>query len=179
MFRCDIVVSIEQQRNPKYFEVAPLSSCLQDNRTLILSSESFPDPYDYVVHPNGLTIEFYGYRDTVTYTDLYSCMRRANDDVMKEVKAGRTQSPMGEGPFVYDGGQATLYLSPDEHLTWSKWSLAPGAITKFVLANGLKGTQFILLWRGLGPVGYGHLVATSETDDDNIVDSAKRLARSL
>lgn len=29
---------------------------------------------------------------------------------------------------------------------------------RFVKDNGLRGMQFILLWRGLGPVGYGQLV---------------------
>ena len=116
-----------------------------------------------MVEPNVLTIEFYGYRDQVKYADLDDCMRRVNDEVMKKVKAGRAQSPMGANPYIYIGGQVTMYLSPGENLTWSKWSLAPAAIKRFVVKNGLKGTQFILLWRGLGPVGYGQLVATSET----------------
>ena len=116
-----------------------------------------------MVEANVLTIEFYGYRGRVKYADLDNCIRRVNAEVMEEVKAGRAQSSMGASPYVYFGGQVTLYLSPGEDLTWSKWSLAPAAIKQFVLENVLKGTQFILLWHGLGPVGYGHLVAASET----------------
>ena len=116
-----------------------------------------------MVEANVLTIKFYDYRDEVKLADLDKCMRRVNDEVREEVKAGQAQSSMGASPYIYLRGQVTLYLSPGPHLTWSKWSLAPVAIKRFVLENGLKGTQFILLWHGLGPVGYGFLVATSET----------------
>ena len=132
-------------------------------RTLISDSEVFPDPYDFVVEANVLTIEFFGYRGEVKYVDLDDCMRKVNDEVIEEVKAGRAQSPMGGNPYVYVGGRVALFLRPGKHLTWSKWSLAPTAIKRFVLENGLKETQFILRWHGLGPVGYGQLVATSET----------------
>ena len=109
-----------------------------------------------------LTVEFYGYRVEVDKTDLDNCMRKVNDEVREQLRAGRAQISMGASPYVYIGDQVTLYLSPGEDLTWSKWSLAPAAIKRFVLDNGLKGTQFILLWHGLGPVGYGQLVSTSE-----------------
>ena len=116
-----------------------------------------------MIEKNGLTIEFYGYRDKVKYANLDICMRRVNNEVREEVKAGRAQSSMGASPYIYFGGQVTLYLRPGEHLTWSRWSLAPPAIKRFALENGLRGTQFVLLWHGLGPVGYGFLAATSET----------------
>ena len=116
-----------------------------------------------MVEASGLTIEFYGYRGKVKNADLDNCMRKVNDEVKEKVKAGRAQSRMGANPYVYLGGQVALYLSPGERLTWSRWSLAPGAIKRFVIENGLKGTQFILLWHGLGPVGYGQLIPTSET----------------
>ena len=116
-----------------------------------------------MVEADVLTIEFFDYRGKVEYVDLNDCMRKVNDEVIEEVKAGRAQIPMGGNPYVYVGGQVALILTPGERLTWSKWSLAPGAIKRFVLENGLKETQFILLWHGLGPVGYGQLVATSDT----------------
>lgn len=34
---------------------------------------------------------------------------------------------------------------------------------RIMINNGLRGTQFILLWREIGPVGYGQLVAAVET----------------
>ena len=37
------------------------------------------------------------------------------------------------------------------------------AIKGFVLENGLRGTQSILLWRGVKPVGYGKVVMTDGT----------------
>ena len=116
-----------------------------------------------MVEANVLTIEFYDYRDEVKFPDLDRCMRRVNDEVREEVKAGRAQSSMVASPYIYVGGQVTLYLIPVAHLTWSRWSLAPVAIKRFVLENGLKGTQFILLWHGIGPIGQGALVTTSET----------------
>ena len=69
---------------------------------------------------------------------------------------------MGVNPYVYSTGNVTLYLSPDERLTWGRWSLAPAAIKRFVLENGLQGAQFILLWRGVEPMGYGQLVTIEE-----------------
>ena len=110
-----------------------------------------------------LTIEFYGYQGTVNRPDLNNCMRNANDDVVRQTMAGRAQAPMGVNPYVYSNGNVTLFLSPEEQLTWSRWSLAPAAIKRFVLENGLRGTQFILLWRGVEPVAYGGLFVADGT----------------
>ena len=67
---------------------------------------------------------------------------------------------MGPGPYVWSGGDATLFLSPDgEALTWARWSVAPLAIRQIIMSNAYRGTQFVLLWRGIGPVGYGQLIA--------------------
>ena len=109
-----------------------------------------------------LTIEFYGYQGTINHPDLNKCIRAANDDVFRKTAAGRAQASMGVDPYVYSIGTVTLYLSPDERMTWGKWSLAPPAIKRFVLENGLRGTQFILLWRGSEPMGYGQLVTIEE-----------------
>ena len=145
----------------------------EKTRTLISNSEVFPDPYDFVVEADVLTIEFFGYGGEVKYVDLDDCMRKVNHEVIEEVKAGRAQSPMDASPYIYVGGQVALFLSPGKHLTWSRWSLAPTAIKRFVLENGLKETQFILRWHRLGPVGHGQLVATSETRSSMRVISSR------
>lgn len=41
--------------------------------------------------------------------------------------------------------------------------MAPLAMKRIVINSCLRGTQFILLWRGLGRVGYGQFVAAGET----------------
>ena len=111
---------------------------------------------------NRLTIEFYNYQDKVKVTYMDSCVRDANHKVIQKILAGQGNAPMGPDPYVWSSGNVSLYLSPDEQLTWARWSFVPAAIGKFVAENGLKGTQFIILWHELGPIGYGQLVASSE-----------------
>ena len=124
------------------------------------NSTNFPDPYDFVTANPRLTIEFYGYQTPIHFVDLTLCVINANEDVMHEVTAGQGNFPMGPGPYVWTAGGATLFLSPEgEALTWARWTVAPLAIRKFIMLNAYRGTQFILLWRGVGPVGYGQLIA--------------------
>lgn len=126
------------------------------------SIRDFPDPYDFIVGDNKLTIEFYGYQGTVNFAAMNTCVGAANRDITSKIMAGKYDEPMGAGPYVWALGDVTLYLRPGQQLTWGKWSLAPAAMKEFIRNNKLRGTQFILLWHELGPVGYGQLVTTSQ-----------------
>ena len=123
------------------------------------SSINIPDPFDFVTANPQLIVEFYGYQGRINYDDLAICIGHAYDDVVREISNGRGQLPMSAGPYVWSAGKAALYLIPDEELTWARWSAAPLAIRRVITFNAYRGTQFVLLWRGLGPVGYGQLVA--------------------
>lgn len=114
-----------------------------------------------VIGNNKLTIEFYGYQAPVDFSDMNNCVSDANSDMLQKIMADQENTPMGTDPYVWSSGDVAFYLSPGEELTWGKWSLVPVAIARFLMENGLKGTQFILLWHELGPVGYGQLVTTS------------------
>ena len=129
---------------------------------LIPNRKDFPDPYDQVVN-SMLTIEFYGYRGTVALTDLWSCAGKAANEVYQKVKIARSDESMDEKPYVYSTSNVELYLIAGEGLTWKKWGSAPFAIAAFVQRNGLRGTQFILLWNGIGPVGYGQLISERQS----------------
>ena len=111
---------------------------------------------------NQLTIEFYGYQDNVKPTYMDSCVSDANGQIIQKIMADQKNTQMGTDPYSWSCGNVSLYLVPEEQLTWGRWSLVPVAIAKFVTENALKGTQFVLLWHGLGPIGYGQLVASSE-----------------
>lgn len=65
---------------------------------------------------------------------------------------------MGTNPYSWSAGSVTLQLDPGVDLTWSMWSLVPVTIQKFTAENELRGTKFILLWRGIGTIGTGLLV---------------------
>lgn len=126
------------------------------------NSGNFKDPYDFVVGDDQLTIEFYGYQGTVSYADMDNCIRGANHDFIQHLLAGQTDAPMGPGPFVWSSGNAALHLMPDEQLTWGRWALVPLSMAIFVTQNEFKGTQFILLWHDIGPIGYGQFMAIGE-----------------
>ena len=70
---------------------------------------------------------------------------------------------MGAYLYTWPAGHVTLSLNSGSRLKWSMWSLAPPAIKRFTTENGLRGTQFVLLWHGIGPVGYGRLNTTTTT----------------
>lgn len=128
---------------------------------LTLDSRTFPDPYDFIIG-NLLIVEFYGYRDKVDFANMESCVDDANHEVIQKVLVDQGQAPMGTDTYFWSSGNVSLSLFPDEQLTWAKWSLVPAAIRRFVAENGLKGTQFIILWHELGPIGYGQIVVSSE-----------------
>lgn len=99
-------------------------------------------------------------------------MRKVNRDTNHEAMAGQARTSMAADSYVWSAGLVTLSLRTNERLTWAKWSVAPIAIRRFVMSNGLKGTQFILLWHGIGPVGYGQLSAAGETAHSSMTTTA-------
>ena len=129
---------------------------------LIPKSNGYPDPYYYVV-ADVLTIEFSGYHGKITSSDLYNCIEKAEDDVTHKIITGQTAALMTRIRYFWSAGNVELYLIAGPQLTWGRWSLAPFGIKRFVLDNQLKGTQFVLLWNGVLPVGYGQLIPASET----------------
>ena len=71
--------------------------------------------------------------------------------------------PMTEtaSSYSYTAGGVSLVLIPTEDLFWYMWGFLPVMIQIFVRDNEFKGTQFIILKDGVGPVGYGHLLDES------------------
>lgn len=126
------------------------------------NSRDFPDPYDMVVGTKNLTIEFYGYQGAVNFINMENCVNDANRDAMQKIFTDQKNTPLGTELYVWSSGNVALYLSPGEQLNWHRWSLVPVTIGRFIAENGLRGTQFTILCHGLGPVGYGQLVAASE-----------------
>lgn len=110
-----------------------------------------------------LTIEFYGYQDPLNYFDMCNCESAALEDAKQKIKDHEGYNTMAPGPYVWSSGNVALYMIPaDEQLTWNKWYMMPRIITSFVEDNELKGTQFIVLWRGVGPIASGHFITTRE-----------------
>lgn len=140
-----------------------LTTRIEKIKSLNSHSLAYPDPFDLVIEHSMLTIEFYAYQGTVDFDDMSDCLGAANRDTNQKIAAGLQDTPMGPGPYIRTSGAVTFSLEPDEQLTWARFSLVPRSIWAFVMKNDFKGTQFIVLWRGLGPIGYGQLTtATSE-----------------
>ena len=83
---------------------------------------------------------------------------------------------MDAGPYVWRWEQTTLYLQPEEALTWVRWLVVPLVIRMVVMQNEYRGTQFVLLWQDVGPVGYGHLIAagTQATSSSSVASLTVR-----
>lgn len=88
-------------------------------------------------------------------------MGGANRDVRQKFGAGQADTLMGTTPYVWSTDKVELLLCPGDRLTWEMWSTVPIVSETFICENGYRGTQFILLWHGIGPVGYGQLLARS------------------
>ncbi len=137
-------------------------------KTLTSHSRNYPDPYEKRVG-DVLTIEFYGYQEPLNYEDMCNCEIAALEDGEQKMRDHEGRNPMPPGPYVWSSGSVALHMIPEgEKLTWSKWYTVPRLITSFVEDNDLKGTQFIMLWRGLGPIASGRFVTTREAQSLNI-----------
>ena len=63
--------------------------------------------------------------------------------------------------YSYLSGEVSLFVRPEDRLTWGMWSEILVVLKSFVLQNDFRGTQFGLLSLSIGPVGYGELTHTS------------------
>ena len=120
------------------------------------------DPYD--MRFPGMTIEFYGYRGSVSQAGLEGCVAAAYGDIQLHVSSWQTN--MTAPSYSYTVGTANLFLAPGEHLTWMAWFDVPLRIQGFVMDNGLRETQFILLSDEFGPIGHGQLVSLTGAPTD-------------
>ena len=125
------------------------------------AANAFPDPYDKVYGDTGLTIEFYGYRGVVSPFTMWDCIAAAQRDIEAHLEEGEAPWTMATRDYSYEAGGVGLWVRPEGHLTWALWAFVPAWIQNFVSQNEFKGTQFVLLLEGLGPVAFGHLVDTS------------------
>ena len=125
------------------------------------AGNALPDPYDMTIQSIGLTIEFYGYRGSMSPTAIRDCIAIAIDDVLQHVVESEVTMRMEAPSYSYSAGEINLFLSPTRNLNWSMWGFVPTWIQEFVAANDFRGTQFILLWEGFGVVGSGQLINTS------------------
>lgn len=122
---------------------------------------AFPDPYDRTVESIGLTMEFYGYQGSIFPLDMRYCIATASNEIVRHLMEGEASVKLAAPSYSYSMGEINLFLDPGEDLTWAMWAYVPIWVQEFVTENQFKGTQFILMWEGLGPVGSGHLVNTS------------------
>lgn len=129
--------------------------------TTIAAANRFPDPHDMTIQSIGLTIEFYGYRGSISPIALGDCLSAVTNDVLQHMQEIQETMVMEAPSYSYSVGDVNLFLSPSENLKWSMWAFVPSWIRDFVAANGYMGTQFILLWDGYGHVGTGQLINTS------------------
>ncbi|KAF6225976.1 hypothetical protein HO173_012643 [Letharia columbiana] len=125
------------------------------------TTNAFPDPYDRNIESIGLTIEFYGYRGSISPFGLSDCISAASNDVVRHLLESEAPMNMEAPSYSYLDSGVNLFLIPNDSLTWHMWAFVPGWIQEFVTENEFKGTQFVLLWEGFGPVGFGQLVNTS------------------
>ena len=129
---------------------------------LIPKSDVYPDPYYYALS-EVLTIELSGYHGRINDTDLWDCINNAMRDVELKVTTGQEATLMTQIRYFWSAGDVELYLTPGPHLTWRRWSQVPLGLRIFVRRNEHKGTQFVVLENGEWPMGYGQLIAASET----------------
>ena len=124
------------------------------------TANAFPDPFDRDIASIGLTIEFYGYQGSISPIAMKDCISAASSDVVQHLVESEAPMTMESLSYAYSAGGVHLSLFPTDQLTWHMWAFIPIWIQEFVTENEFKGTQFILLWEGFGPVGMGQLVST-------------------
>ena len=125
------------------------------------AGNSFTDPFDREFPSVGLTIEFYGYRGVIAPQAMSDCVSAAWNDVVSHLQESARPTVMAVGWYYYSAGDVDFLFKPGERLTWQMWAFVPAWIQEFVTENGFRGTQFILLFEGLGPMGHGQVVSTA------------------
>ncbi len=100
---------------------------------------------------------------------MCNCESAALEEVHQKIRDHEGRNLMPSGPYVWSSGNVALHMIPEgEKLTWLKWDFVPRTMTSFVIENDLKGTQFIVHWRGLGPIASGRFTTTREAQSLNI-----------
>lgn len=152
-----------KHHHPETIGVYTHAAFNKKNKPLIPTTSLFPDPYDLDVLTDQLTIECYGYRDPVPDSDLDKTKTAVSKDLWRKIYTQHQErTPMGTSkPYLWSSSDVYISLHPDERLTRGQCLLAPVQMKRFLKDNGLRGMQFVLLWHGLGPVGYGQLVCGS------------------
>ena len=131
-------------------------------KILTRHSNFFPYPFDY--HRGSIVIRFHGYRkqNTVPSNDLNGCYFQSEAIVSDKITDGQGEIPMGTNPQWWSSGSVYLWIEPREQMIWRDWFDLLLPICLFVSNNGFKGTQFIILKDGLGPIGTGYILALPE-----------------
>ena len=144
----------------------PEGNSVATNTSVIVLPDPVPDPYDMQLQGMliGMTIQFYGYDGLVSRAGLEGCVDVAYDDIRLHYDSGETT--MMAPSFSYSVGGVNLYLRPEGNLTWGVWFNFPLRIQGFVIDNGLRETQFILLRDGFGQIGSGQLVSVAGASID-------------
>lgn len=129
--------------------------------TTATAIRAFPDPFDQHWGSAGLTVEFYGYRGSMSPCAMRDCVVAASVDF--RTRLSFIEGPMTEiaSSYSYSAGGVSLALIPSEGLFWYMWAFLPFLIQIFVRENEFKGTQFIIIRDGVGPIGSGHLIHES------------------
>ncbi len=104
-----------------------------------------------------LDYRFYGYSDPVSTTYFISYVRKAEEEITKQSLADHGSNSLGTKMFRYSEFTVYLVLMPSEQITRRMWARVPYVIRCYSWLNGWQGAQFIILWEGLGHVGYGSL----------------------
>ena len=131
-------------------------------KMLTRHSNFFPDPFD--CRKGSLVIEFYGYRkqNTVPSNDMNGCYFQAEAIALDKITHGQGEIPMGLDSQWWSLGSVYLWIEPREQMIWRDWFDLLLPIRLFVSNNRFKGTQFIILKDGLGPIGTGYVLALPE-----------------
>ena len=142
-----------------YGQISAAGKTAHSSTTTSKALNALPDPYDRQF--DSLTIEFYGYQGHISATGMSHAVDAATTEFMEHILATAEPMTATAPSYSYSAGGVNLYLHPTEDLTWQMWAFVPIRIQAFVTENEFKETQFVLLWEGLGPVGYGQLVSIS------------------
>lgn len=106
------------------------------------------DPWDMRIPDTPITIEWYGYQDSLPVHEVENCLRKAAHEAAQRVWGGHWATPMGPLPYSYVDGSVNLWLSiePGETFVWLSWSDVLALFPRYLETNEGKGTQFIILW---------------------------------
>ena len=129
----------------------------------MIASSNVSDPWDVHIQDTPMTIEWYGYRDTLDSSQTRRCIEKAASEALQHLWMGHRATPIGALPYSYSDGRLNLWLrvEPGETLVWLSWLKVLFIFPQYLEANEWKGTQFLILWDEHGEtkaVAFGHLL---------------------